>query len=101
MTALTVVAEIGDLTRFTSPRQLMSTLGLVPSESSSGATTRRGGHLRPAMGTSGGCSPRPPGATASRRARPRICNGGPRTPTIPCRPSPGRPKSGSAAVTST
>ena len=43
MTALTVVAEIGDLTRFTSPRQLMSTLGLVPSESSSGATTRRGG----------------------------------------------------------
>ncbi len=43
VTALTVVAEIGDLTRFTSPRQLMSTLGLVPSESSSGATTRRGG----------------------------------------------------------
>ena len=43
ITALTVVAEIGDLTRFTSPRQLMSYLGLVPSESSSGATTRRGG----------------------------------------------------------
>ena len=43
VTALTVVAEIGDLTRFTSPRQLMSYLGLVPSESSSGATTRRGG----------------------------------------------------------
>jgi transposase len=41
--ALTVVAEIGDLTRFTSPRQLMCYLGLVPSESSSGATTRRGG----------------------------------------------------------
>ncbi len=43
VTALTVVAEIGDLTRFTSPRQLMSYLGLVPSESSSGATTRHGG----------------------------------------------------------
>ena len=41
--ALTIVAEIGDLTRFTSPRQLMSYLGLVPSEFSSGATTRRGG----------------------------------------------------------
>ena len=52
--ALTVVAEIGDLTRFTSPRQLMSYLGLVPSEYSSGATTRRGGHLRPATDTSGG-----------------------------------------------
>ena len=43
VTALTVVAEIGDLTRFTSPRQLMSYLGLVPAESSSGSTTRRGG----------------------------------------------------------
>ena len=43
ITALTVVAEIGDLTRFDSPRQLMSTLGLVPAEYSSGATTRRGG----------------------------------------------------------
>ncbi|WP_363321407.1 transposase [Acidiferrobacter sp.] len=72
------MAEIGDLTRFTSPRQLMSYLGLVPSESSSGATTRRGGHLRPATATSGGCSPRPPGATASRPARRRICNDGPR-----------------------
>ena len=43
ITALTVVAEIGDLTRFTSPRQLMAYLGLVPSEYSSGASTRRGG----------------------------------------------------------
>lgn len=42
-TALTGVAEIGDLMRFTSPRQLMSYLGPVLSESSSGATTRRGG----------------------------------------------------------
>ena len=43
ITALTVVAEIGDLTRFDSPRQLMSYLGLVPAEYSSGTTTRRGG----------------------------------------------------------
>ena len=92
VTALTVVAEIGDLTRFTSPRQLMSYLGLVPSESSSGATTRRGGHLRPVMATSGGCSPRPPGATASRPARRRICNDGPRPPAIPCKRSPGSEK---------
>jgi len=43
ITAMTVVAEIGDITRFDSPRQLMSYLGLVPSESSSGPKTRRGG----------------------------------------------------------
>jgi transposase len=42
ITAVTLLAEIGDLTRFGSPRQLMSHLGLVPSEWSSGATVRRG-----------------------------------------------------------
>jgi transposase len=40
--AATLVAEVGDLTRFDNPRQLMAHLGLVPSEHSSGATTRRG-----------------------------------------------------------
>lgn len=43
VTAMTLVAELGDVRRFASPRQLMSYLGLVPSESSSGRTTRRGG----------------------------------------------------------
>jgi transposase len=41
--AVTTVAELGDLTRFDSARQLMAYLGLVPSEYSSGGTTRRGG----------------------------------------------------------
>jgi transposase len=40
--AVTFVAEIGDLRRFESPRQLMAYLGLVPSERSTGATVRRG-----------------------------------------------------------
>lgn len=40
--AATVVAEVGDLTRFDNPRQLMAFLGLVPSEHSSGESTRRG-----------------------------------------------------------
>src|SRR5580658_10582282 len=39
--AATLVAELGDITRFTNPRQLMAYLGLVPSEHSSGA--RQGG----------------------------------------------------------
>ena len=43
MVAATTVAELGDLTRFDSAKQLMAYLGRVPSEHSSGATTRRGG----------------------------------------------------------
>ena len=41
--AMTIIAEIGDITRFESPRQLMSHLGLVPSEHSSGERQKRGG----------------------------------------------------------
>ena len=41
--AATLVAELGDLSRFANPRQLMAYLGLVPSEYSSGSSTRRGG----------------------------------------------------------
>ncbi len=41
--ASTMVVEIGDLRRFENPRQLMAYLGLVPSENSSGQTTKRGG----------------------------------------------------------
>jgi transposase len=40
--AVTLVAEMGDLTRFDSPRELMKFLGLIPSESSSGAQRRQG-----------------------------------------------------------
>ena len=41
--ATTVIAELGDLTRFEHPKKLMAFLGLVPSEHSSGETKRRGG----------------------------------------------------------
>jgi transposase len=41
--AVTIVAELGDLTRFDNPRQLMSYLGLTPSEYSSGERRRQGG----------------------------------------------------------
>ena len=40
--AATLAAEIGDITRFSNPRQLMAWLGLVPSEHSSGSSVRRG-----------------------------------------------------------
>lgn len=51
--ATTTVSEIGDITRFETPRQLMAYLGLVPSEHSTGTSVKRGsitktgnGHVR-------------------------------------------------------
>ena len=46
ITAMTVLAELGDLTRFDSPRRLMSFLGLVPSKHSSGGHRRQGGIVK-------------------------------------------------------
>lgn len=42
VTAMTIVAELHGFCRFSSPRELMAYLGLVPSESSSGDGQRRG-----------------------------------------------------------
>ncbi len=50
ITVMTVVAEPGDITRCDSPRQLMKSVGLVPSESSSGPKTRRGGSTKTGNG---------------------------------------------------
>jgi transposase len=40
--AVTLIAALGDLTRFENPSQLMSDLGLTPSEYSSGERRRQG-----------------------------------------------------------
>ena len=55
-TAVTLVAELGDLTRFDNPRQLAAFVGLIPSEYSSGGSRRLGpitkagnGHARRAL----------------------------------------------------
>jgi transposase len=42
LAAVTLIAELGDLTRFETPRPLMSYLGLVPGEHSSGERRRQG-----------------------------------------------------------
>jgi transposase len=42
VSATTLLAEIGDLARFRTPRELMAYLGLVPSEESTGDTIKRG-----------------------------------------------------------
>jgi len=48
--AVITVAELGDLTRFDNPRQLMSYLGLTPSEYSSGERRRQGGSTKAGNG---------------------------------------------------
>src|SRR3712207_4620425 len=45
LSAVTFAAEIGDVRRFDSPRQLMAYLGLVPSESSTGEADRKSTRL--------------------------------------------------------
>src|SRR5580693_4371044 len=42
ISATAFLAEIGDLSRFRSPRELMGYLGVVPSEASTGDTVKRG-----------------------------------------------------------
>ncbi len=46
ITAMTVLSELGDVSPFDEPRQLMAYLGLVPSEHSSGSRRRQGGITR-------------------------------------------------------
>jgi len=60
VTAATLVAELGDITRFANPRQLMAYVGLVPSEHSSGRSRRQAGLPRQAV--DGGLNPRINGA---------------------------------------
>ncbi|WP_369792857.1 IS110 family transposase [Thiomonas sp. FB-Cd] len=63
ITAIGLVAEIGDLSRFEHPRKLMGYLGLVPSEHSSGERTSRGSITKTGNGH---CWSRRPGTTDSR-----------------------------------
>src|ERR1700729_4372623 len=56
LVAVTFAAEIGDVRRFDTPRQLTSFLGLVPAESSTGDTIRRKGLTLAGKGRAGGSS---------------------------------------------
>ncbi len=76
ITAMTVVAELGDITRLDSPRQLMKCLGLVSSDSSNGSRVRRGGitragngHVRRVLVEAAWCYRFPAGKTAPLQRR--------------------------------
>jgi len=65
LTAAGLCAEIGDFERFARAEQLMSYVGLVPSENTTASSASSGRSPRPAPGTPADCSSRPPGTTAS------------------------------------
>ena len=95
VSAVTLVAEIGDFRRFATAGELMAFVGLVPSEHSSGGSRRQGritrtgnGHVRRIVVESAWHYRRQPRMSKAIRRRndaglARACGG-----------SPGRPRSG-------
>jgi transposase len=74
--AVTLIAELGDLTRFETPRQLRSYLGLVPSEHSSGERRRQGGITKTGNSPARPSSWRARGPIATRLRSVATCNYG-------------------------
>ncbi len=68
VTAVTLVAEVGDFRRFATAGDLMAFVGLVPSEHSSGGAAARGGSPARATDTFAGSWSSRPGITAASRA---------------------------------
>ena len=79
LVAVTFVAEIGDVRRFDNPRQLMSFLGLVPSERSTGETVRRAGLTLAGNRRARRALVEELGPTATQRASARLCAPGSRS----------------------
>jgi transposase len=76
VTAVEMVAEVGDLTRFSNPREVMGYLGLVPSEDSTGDKRRQGsitktgnGNARRSLVESAWAYARPPRVTRALKQR--------------------------------
>ncbi|WP_371818104.1 transposase [Bradyrhizobium sp. CCBAU 53421] len=65
--AATVLAEIGDLSRFAHPRQLAAYFGLAPGQHSCGGTVRSRGITKAGSSMAGRCRVKSPGAIAPHR----------------------------------
>ena len=74
--AIAFLAELGDLSRFENPRQLMAYLGLTPSERSTGENVKRGGITKAGNTRARRLLIRLRGATDSRHASARTCRPG-------------------------
>ena len=72
--AVTTVAELGDLTRFDNPRQLMNYLGLTPSEYSTGSGADRAASPRRATAMPAVPWSKAPGPIATPPKSVGICN---------------------------
>src|SRR6266540_6923702 len=70
ISATVLAAEIGDFSRFAAAPNIMSYVGLVPSERSSGEGRRQGASRAPATDTFAASSSRRPGPTGSVHPRP-------------------------------
>ena len=64
VTALTIIAEVGDMRRYETAPQFMGSTGLVPSEHSTGNTNAAARSPKPAMRICGACWWKPHGITA-------------------------------------
>lgn len=93
LVAVTFAAEIGDVRRCDTPRQLMSFLGLVPTEHSTGETVRRTGLTLAGNRRARECWSRRLGATATPRASARSCALASRPDPKPFAISNGKPRS--------
>jgi transposase len=81
VSAMTLASELGDISRFASARELMSFVGLVPSEQSSGSRRRRGGitkagngHVRRVLVESAWAYRHPARRTPAMRRRGESCS---------------------------
>ena len=99
VTAATVIAELGDITRFANPRQLMAYLGLVPSEHASGATRRQDGVTKAGNGTARRMLIEAPGAIAFPQGSAVTCCSARRLCPSRSATPPGRLSNGCAPVT--
>ena len=94
--AATLIAELGDLSRFANPRQLMAYLGLVPSEHSSGASIKRGGLTKAGNSAARRLLIEAPGPTVSRPGSAASCCCGRRSSPSRSARSPGKRSCGCA-----
>lgn len=93
------LAEIGDLSRFDNPRQLMSYLGLVPSERSTGDSIKRGPiYPRRAIREHAACSSRARGRTVFRRGSARESSLSSKRRRASSAKSPGKPRCASQSA---
>lgn len=100
LAAMGLLAELGDLSRFDSPKPLMAFVGLVPSEHSSGGDGVKAASPKPATAMRSACSSNRPGATGSHPDRRPICGARQARPRrAKPEPSPGAPTSASAGAT--